>query len=397
MPDLDKDATIKDKLKHHGRILGYKIVVAFGMQFFIAKMDSNTLSIMVFCFTNVFYMQNAWQMWVGLVLVVIIIVYYIFYMWIVWRFARDLAQKVKVPTFRRKKAEKSTSKLRTDSIQDSYKCDNLRFGSVGKMYSEYRNDISVIEMCYPIATAIRSALIAFWIVILIKFEFATPILIAITEVGYLVFTLYAQVRSERLENIVDVFKSVARVFYCVLACISLSKSVLLQTLDIIMFLTLLSITFLNIFFATYIVLLVVYDTLVDSFCIHSHHEDRFRLAERGINNRLACDFLQYRKQVMSIINTHPEIITKKTMPAMRRNEKWRPIMDEEEKIFKEELTRKQRLKNITRERIMPPMANIDDKSTPQQARHFNNEEQDEYYAPDTNRHQVLDGDPSPSR
>lgn len=346
MPELDKDATIRDKLKHNGRIIGYKVVVAFGMQFFIAKMDSNTLSIMKFCFTNIYYMQNVWQMWVGLLLTVMILVYYAFYIWIVWRFARNLAKKINAPTFRKKKIVKSDSKFRTDSINDIFKSSKIEFAAVAKMYSEYRADICTIEMYYPIALVMRSTLIAFWIVFLIRAEFATPILIAITEACYLAYTIYARVRSERLENMADVFNTVARLFYCVLACISLSSKTSIESIDIIMFITLLTITILNLVFATYVVMLLLYDIAVDKLCSQANHNERFKQAEESIEARFTHELSQFRKQILAKASTEPEKLNKLTIAVLKRDEQWMPIIEGEEITFNKELKDKMRLKRL---------------------------------------------------
>lgn len=348
LPDLPSDATIKQKLKHQMRKLTYTIITSFGFSFFIVKMESNTLNIMIYIFVNIFEMENAWQMWIGLLASVIILLYYGLYLWMIWRFARDLAIKIKAPTLHKKNVENTSSQFRTHSIKDRIKYNQLKFGFVGKLYENYRSDISQIDMYYPIATFIRSTVIALWVVVLSDFEIAAPVMIASTEVAYLCFCLYTRVRSERIENIVDVFNCTSRVFYCFLACLSLSSAVSTQSIDIVMFFTLFSITGLNIFFATYIIILLIYDIVVGKVCGQTNHEERYARSNEDIERRLPQHIVAYRKQVLQALHKKPRVIHRKTVISLRRDPQWGPAIEEEEKILMSEIMERIKLKMAAR-------------------------------------------------
>jgi hypothetical protein len=303
MPEPGRLATSEENLRFLVNKIGCLLTVNFGLQFFFAKMDSNALKILIFAFLNVYKMDSSWQMGIGFAVSFLIIVYFGVFVYFAWAFARGLKKAIYETT----KEKREKGKYLPGPLKTSMKMNLLKYGFMSKPYEELRNDLNFFEIYYPVVLILRDILIALSIVLLSSKPEATPILTGIFEALILLYCIATRTKSKKVENAVDIFSSVCRIFYSILAWMTFSYEIIPMTLDSLMFFCLLLNTMGCLFLMAYVAILEVYSMLVIIFA-KSIRQTRFKTSEERIKETYDPRFIKFRAEILEEIEKNPRKI-----------------------------------------------------------------------------------------
>lgn len=321
MPEPSEGEEDKSRLKFQLNKLGCSLTVSFGLQFFFAKMETNAMKILIFCFLNIYKVDDSWQMGVGILISFIMAIYFGIYV----AFALTFAKHLKSEVVQQVKSKNEIGKFRQGPLKTSLKMHLLKYGFMSKPYEELRNDLNFFEIYYPVVLILRDILISFSIVMLTGKPQASPILTALIEFALLIFCLVTRARSNRVENGVDIFNCICRMVYSILAAATFSYDHIPVNLDIAMFVCLLFNTFGVLFLTTYIVLLQVYGLLA-LILAKSLHQNRFKNSEERIKTMIDEKFFKFRTEVLAAIDRKPALMEKRLKKFGENNNSLKPLL-----------------------------------------------------------------------
>jgi hypothetical protein len=301
-----KGASSREVLMFQLNKIGCMITVTFGLQFFFIKMETNAIKILLFALLNIYKMDGSWQMSVGFAISLLIVAYYSAYVYFAWMFANGLKKAIIQST--REKTDKG--KYLKGPLKTSMKMHLIKFGFMSKPYEELRNDLNFFEIYYPVVLILRDISISLSIVMLTSRPHISPILTAVTEFLLFVYCSATRTRQKKVENAMDIFNSICRLVFSVLAALTFSYDKIPVTLDILMFLSLLLNTLGCLFLMAYITMLEVYSILVLIFS-KSVMQGRFKTSEDRIKEKFDPKFLKFRTEVLEAIEINPARIIKR--------------------------------------------------------------------------------------
>jgi hypothetical protein len=246
-----------------------------------------------------------------------VVIYYLIYIYFSWSFARHL--KADIEKHADHKKTRSFNRICIGKVSQTHR---IQFGSFGKAFEALRLDCTMLDLCLPIALVVRNLLLAIFIVLLSDHPHVTPIMTVLTELSFLAYCLITRSRAKRLENTLDAVQCCCRIAYGVMAAITFAYDEPPNDLDITMFLTLLALTFLNLFFTAYIIILTVYDALVEGKCDQTFHEERYEHSKSKLYARLEPYFARFRSEALQMIERKPIDFHQKVVKGRDKDPRW---------------------------------------------------------------------------
>jgi len=200
------------------RMVGH-IFTAFGMRYFLLKMDGNILEIVMFAVNSIRTIRSGQDTRVGnlgAVASAIFIGFYIFYGWLLWRSCRDMIRAYTSSQY-------LTNNPEAKEMQEAFDLKTLSPRYMEFVFDGYKYPINPKLLWTPMIIFCRSFLMGLFIVIFVQSpEWQLP-LVLLVEGSFYIFLLRAKFRGSKIEYFAETSITLMRVLFVLAAMLSFTS------------------------------------------------------------------------------------------------------------------------------------------------------------------------------
>jgi hypothetical protein len=194
----------------------HNITQAFGIRFFLLKMDGNVVEIMILAINGIATMRSGSNRFVANLSTIassIFILYYLIYGYFLYQVCKDTISCVK-------QQQHLTDNKDANEMQEAFKLSKVSYRMMQYVFDGYSYPISTTLLWSPMWMMARNVIVGMLIVLLSEYELIQLPLLLIVEGGLYLYLLVAKIRASKIEYFVETSITFMRVVFVLMSLLS---------------------------------------------------------------------------------------------------------------------------------------------------------------------------------